>query len=182
MDRPSVERALPKLKDWLTSRGAEILVPTNEWELLRFRAKGTIQVVYKKSKSNQLSYVGGAGEVVEAFFQNRPWSAGTAGARPKPGKYFKELLARDGSACFYCLRALGDDMTREHLVPVVFGGPNHLANMVLAHGHCNANAGHLSAFQKVRIREQYLLGVTKPIPRKPPKPEPKLEPLPWEEA
>jgi len=68
---------------------------------------------------------------------------------------FNALLRRDGNACFYCGEPTGeDDRSLEHLVARAHGGPDHLSNLVLAHRRCNAVAGHLSAMEKIRIREQ----------------------------
>lgn len=164
LDRPKIERALPKIKVWLTSRGAEVLEPMSEWEMLRFRSRDGIGIIYKRSKSNDLSFTGGAAEVMEAFFSNKYWSAGVSTTgKAKKGKYFAELLKRDGTKCFYCLLELGDDMTREHLVPVLCGGPHHIANLVLAHEQCNQRAGHMSVMEKVRIRDRALLGAAAPF-------------------
>lgn len=67
------------------------------------------------------------------------------------------LIARDGNECFFCLSPLGQLKSVEHLVPVAHGGPNHISNKFLAHPDCNRAAGHLSAPEKIRIREEALL-------------------------
>ena len=39
-------------------------------------------------------------------------------------------------------------------MPTTCGGPDHLANMALAHRRCNERAGTLSLFAKIRLRER----------------------------
>lgn len=48
----------------------------------------------------------------------------------------------------------GKDVSIEHLVPKAHGGPTHLSNLFLAHKSCNAKAGHLSASEKLKIRDR----------------------------
>lgn len=50
----------------------------------------------------------------------------------------KQILMRDGDDCFACLRPLGTDMSREHILPKSVGGGEHLHNKVLMHVGCNA--------------------------------------------
>ena len=61
------------------------------------------------------------------------------------------LISRDGEDCFFCARALGQDITVEHLVAIAHGGPNHISNLFLAHAACNNEAGHMSAPEKVAL-------------------------------
>jgi len=48
-----------------------------------------------------------------------------------------KLLARDGDNCFGCLRPLGRDITREHIISKAVAGGEHLDNKVLMHFECN---------------------------------------------
>ena len=63
---------------------------------------------------------------------------------------------RDGDKCFYCNDPFSDEKprTREHLVAATAGGPNHISNLFHACGPCNHTAGHLSAPEKIRLRDQ----------------------------
>src|SRR5690606_9091714 len=75
-----------------------------------------------------------------------------------PPAFTGELLAylrrRDGDACFYCGRTVSKaDATIEHVLSRTYGGPNHTANLVLAHLGCNAMAGALPVASKIRLRE-----------------------------
>lgn len=42
-------RDIDRLRKWLAQNGAEILVPTNRYELLRSRARGVVSVVYRNA-------------------------------------------------------------------------------------------------------------------------------------
>ena len=145
------------LLTWLRAAGAECLEPTNEWELIRFRAGAQTGIVYRNAR-DQITLVGPAREALAAFFGGAGWTAGVAIKRARLGPRVAALMERDGPDCWLCGKALGDDVTQEHLVPVGHGGPNHLSNLVLAHEECNRELGHLSVAEKVRLREVYLFG------------------------
>lgn len=62
------------------------------------------------------------------------------------------LIARDGDGCLYCGRPVDPSAcTVEHVVAVAHGGPDHAANLALAHTECNAAAGHLSVAEKLTL-------------------------------
>lgn len=148
---------LPKRVDvfnaWLTARGAEVMLPTNQWEVTRWRANGQTHVLYV-NRRGFLSMSDDVKKAVFAFLGQQSWSAGVATKR-KPTKdvEIRALLKRDGDECFLCGLALGDDCTVEHLVSLAHGGPNHIANKALAHEICNNTMGHLSLMEKIRLRE-----------------------------
>jgi len=148
---------LPKRVDvfnaWLTARGAEVLPPTNQWEVTRYRANGETHVLYV-NRRGYLSMSDAVKSAVFAFLGHQSWSAGVATKR-KPVKEveIRALLKRDGDECFLCGLALGEDRTVEHLVALAHGGPNHIANKALAHELCNNVMGHLSLMEKIRLRE-----------------------------
>lgn len=152
--RKKVEGARPKFIEWLVARGAQVLRPTNEWELVRFDCASGVAIVYGNSKGGT-TFTGEALKAWEAFKSNGTWSAGARTRRVKLSPVVRTLLERDGDRCFYCFGHTSDaDRSVEHLVPVAHGGPNHISNLVLAHGACNQRAGHLSAMEKIRMREQ----------------------------
>ena len=65
---------------------------------------------------------------------------------PRPAR-LEAILARDGAACAWCRRALapGDrDLTFEHVVPRLKGGPAWAENEVPACRACNRRRGHLA--------------------------------------
>jgi hypothetical protein len=147
------KRRVP-FEEFLTARGAQIMQPTNEWEVLRFKSTKGVSIVYRNSKDG-LTFTGESADAWNAFAGNHAWRGAPATKRPKSVEgHVRALLARDGEHCFYCFKATTEEnRTVEHLVARAHGGPNHLSNMVLAHRKCNSNAGHMSAMEKIRLRE-----------------------------
>lgn len=152
-----LRKRLPAFKEFLAARGAEVLEPTNEWEVVRFRAGSATAIVYTNAKG-ELTADGVARAALNAFDSKGPWTAGVATPRKKSAKRnpveVRALLARDGDSCFLCRKPLGEDITIEHLVPVTCGGPHHIANKALAHTACNHQLGHLSVMEKIAMRER----------------------------
>lgn len=145
-------KKLPALLEWLRSKGAEVLEPTNQWEVLRFRAGYVTHVVYKNAKG-ELTINMRTRHIVDCFLAGKAWSAGVAVERRRYSTDERALLKRDGDCCFLCWEDLGEDVTVEHLVPVSQGGTNHIGNKALAHADCNQKMGHLSVMEKIRMRE-----------------------------
>lgn len=145
-----------KFEEFLTARGAQILQPTNEWEVLRFKTKKGLSIVYR-NKRDGLTFTGEADRAWTAFVSNHTWNGATSTERKKRrAPDVEALIRRDGTACFFCLTEMAeDDRSLEHLVPLSHGGPNHLSNYVLAHRKCNEVAGSKSAMEKIRIREAH---------------------------
>jgi hypothetical protein len=140
---------------WLVERGAELLTPTNEWELLRFRTEKGTGIIYT-NKHGHLTWMGPATEAYLAHVSNRSsWRAVPREERKyKSSPTCQALRRRDGDACFYChLPVAVEDESVEHLVNLTHQGPDHIANMALAHRDCNREAGHLSVMEKIRFRE-----------------------------
>lgn len=134
----TVEKRMPAIKEFLMARGAEVLATTNPYELLRFRSSHGISVLYKTARG-RVTHTGQTQDALLAYFDGRPWSSGNAAKRRKQsGADITAILARDGDGCFLCLEPLGDDITREHLLPITAGGPDHIANKALAHQRCNS--------------------------------------------
>lgn len=155
-DKP---KQLQRFKAFLASNGCDILAPTNEWEILRFKAAGRTNIAYTSSRG-RLSIVGrDLQDAASAFFASKPWRP--AGEDDRPAKLrpkrrtatYKALIVRDGPGCFYCGKTMGEDWTIEHLIPQTHGGNSRVGNLALAHYRCNADAGHLSVMEKIRLRE-----------------------------
>lgn len=140
---------------FLDERGAQILQPTNEWELLRFRTDAGVSIVYCNRKAG-LTLTGKAQDAWNAFRSAGSWRGTTAVDKvKKAAPIIRRLLQRDGEDCFFCRKAMAENTrTVEHLVPRTHGGPNHLSNFVLAHRECNLKVGHLSVMEKIRVRER----------------------------
>lgn len=144
-------KADKKFLDAVVAAGGEVLAPTNPYEIMRFKTKLGVGVVYEgrrgrtwnseaKSVREHLSR-GGNGSLAPVEIRGRRTGKGTV----------NRLIERDGSGCFFCGIDLGGDITVEHLVAVAHGGPNHVSNLFLAHAECNQTAGHLSAPEKVAM-------------------------------
>lgn len=139
---------IDKFTMWLMQFGCEILPPTNEYEALRFKGKET-GVLYTSGKTSN-NYTSEAVEHYERGSKN--WTGGPV----KTGRYNsykrqkRQLIERDGLNCFYCDKPLGEDITVEHLVALSCGGPNTLANMVLAHEKCNWQMSNKPVSEKVK--------------------------------
>lgn len=149
-------KRLPALKDWLCERGAEVLEPTNEWEVLRFRAGYVTHVVYKNARG-ELTINMRTHHIIDCFLGGQSWTAGVAVERRRYSTDERALLKRDGDRCFLCQLPLDSDVTVEHLVPVSQGGTNHIGNKALAHEACNQRMGHMSVMEKIRLRESMAL-------------------------
>lgn len=133
---------------WLSNNGCEILPPTNEFELVRFRGR-YIGVLYKSSKTSN-KYTANA---LKCFLQKKQWNGGPI-KYGRNNSYRKEkiaILERDGDLCFYCNKPLYDDITLEHIIPLNRGGQNILSNMVLTHEKCNQEAGNKTVLEKVNL-------------------------------
>ena len=52
------------------------------------------------------------------------------------------IIKRDKSICHIChKRVARKDLTLDHLIPVIHGGPDTAANLAVAHRSCNASRG-----------------------------------------
>lgn len=134
----------------LEEAGAEILAPTNPYEVLRFRTSKGVGVIYKGKRGETWN--------AEALAARDHLDAKAGSLAPvavrgrrRDKATVEALLVRDGDACLFCGKALDGDITVEHLVAIAHGGPNHISNLFLAHGACNQAAGHMSAPEKVAL-------------------------------
>ena len=143
---------LPQFRNWLAANGAQVLEPTNEWEITRFKAGDETGIIYTNAKGD-VTFTGPASEAWQAFKGAHSWRAAPATKRrEKSGPICRALRARDGGHCFFCLKPVTiKDESVEHLVPITSGGPDHIANKFLAHRVCNSDAGHLSAVEKIAL-------------------------------
>lgn len=149
--KPLTPAAIPKFAKWLVANGAEVLAPTNQYELLRFRSERGVSLVYC-NKARKITSVTNDARLAWYCFQGQTeWRAFPAVKRKRGSVDEETLVQRDGEDCFFCCKPLGDDISIEHLVSVTHGGPNHISNKFLAHKQCNADAGHLSAPEKITI-------------------------------
>lgn len=58
--------------------------------------------------------------------------------------------------CYYCRHIfMADQLTVEHLVPIVLGGTNDEANIALACAPCNQQRGREAWFRKKQLMKEY---------------------------
>jgi hypothetical protein len=70
--------------------------------------------------------------------------------QPSRRERLHRALERDGGACVWCARPLAPgspDLTREHLVPRIKGGPSWAENELAACRSCNRRRGHVAPVQ-----------------------------------
>lgn len=148
----TVQRDKEKFLAFVAQNGGEVLTPTNEFEVLRFRSGIVTSVIYRKA-TGALTFTGESLKAFSAFKSNAHWRAMpkvNRGKRSSPR--MQAIRKRDGDRCFFCLMPVSaDDESEEHLVAVTHGGPTHISNLFLAHRLCNQRAGHLSAPEKIAL-------------------------------
>ncbi len=159
---------------WLARNGAEIGIPTNMYEVVRYRAyvdgssKPSAHIVYRKenglltwrgeTQAHYTQFLTGAALWPSAPHDpNRPFlvTYPTKAAQDrlsKNGITRSALRQRDGDHCWFCGDPMGEDCTIEHLVPKSDRGPNSLANYALAHQKCNAAAANMPLVDKIEMR------------------------------
>lgn len=151
---------------WLASEGAEIGVPTNPYEVVRYKAywrgttKAATHIVYAK-ENGLLTFTQGSlghyrafldGAAMEQLPHTAPKKKPAKAPSSKKASKRVELAERDGTDCWFCGKDMGADRTLEHLVPKSKGGPNTLDNYVLAHGACNRLAADMPLVEKIALR------------------------------
>lgn len=145
-------------KQWLSKQGAEVLASTNQYELVRFRARGAVHSVFWGRRG--ITFGPFAQECHDAFKKGGTIGMGFKHDRRggMGARYRHALVERDGLDCFFCLNPVDDaTATIEHLVGLAKGGPNHIDNLVLAHRTCNETIGGLPLIRKLAIRERHLV-------------------------
>jgi len=146
---------LERFREWIVARGAELLLQTNDWEVVRFRAGGVTGIIYVNNKG-RMSFSGMAQQAWDTFHAGGELRFTERPRRKHNGSVVvRTLLKRDGNHCFFCFAEFGDDCppTREHLIPRTAGGPDHISNQFLACGSCNSKVSHWPAPEKIRFRD-----------------------------
>ncbi len=161
---------------WLLDCKAHVLAPTNPYEVLRYKTRGVANakathVVYRKENGNitytgdsrshywafksgksQDLYVGASAKQAKAKQARTPKKhrAGVGNGNQRSKEVVK-MLERDGELCFACHKPLGDDITREHLLPKSLKAGESLHNKVLMHQECNQRLADLPLGHKIDL-------------------------------
>lgn len=144
-----------RLCEFLELGGAEILPITNPFELARFKSVNGVCVVYQ-NKKGALSYSNDHAKVAaQHFLAGKPWSADKQHHRVQRMTVECKLIERDGNTCFYCGIEFSEQMppTLEHILSIVHGGTNNIANLCLCCEPCNVAAGSLAIVEKMKLRK-----------------------------
>lgn len=151
------EKRRPNFERWLSHKGASIQVPTNPYEILRFSGlvDQPMGIIWAKA-SDLLTYNPTAQRAMDAHLGDNPGWRMVEATRELDSKErvnFKlALIERDGLNCFYCNQPVTvETVSIEHFVSRTYHGPNHLANLVLAHRSCNEAVGNLSIREKLEV-------------------------------
>ncbi len=158
---------IERLTEWAIAEGAEKQALTNPYELVRLRVQGGVAIVYRKDNGKQ-TWNELAQKIRTAMEAKQPWpdDLRLVEKTVEPFVYgqnaitHRTLIQRDGDGCFYCFEEKTGFMSIEHLVARAHGGPPHISNKFRACTKCNEGAGHLSAPEKIRLREANLLKLT----------------------
>ena len=145
-----------RFRAWLSENGAEVLEPTNPYEVIRFRTANGTSIIYRKDNGQQ-TFTGESGAALKAFREGKSYRMNRATPHKRQGDPVQRAIAeRDGNSCFYCDVAFTEAVrsTIEHLVSRTHGGPDHIANKFLSCPDCNRKAGHLSAPEKIKLRDK----------------------------
>jgi len=147
-----------KFKTWLSKRGAVVLAPTNEWEVVRFRTINGTSVIYTNKHGN-LTFTGESDKAYTAYKNNKSWKAVDRKRQVLKQKKAK-LAARDGKKCFACLAKLGfDELTIEHILSFSHGGTDNENNLCLLCEPCNKLMSNLPVVRKIELILQRRTGL-----------------------
>lgn len=147
-----------KFKTWLEKRGAIVIPPTNEWEVVRFKTVNGVSVVYT-NKRGYLTFTGESEKAYNAYKNNKVWK--TVDRKRKSLRERKAKLAsRDGKKCFACLNPLGfDDLTIEHLLSFSHGGTDNMNNLALLCDEDQKLLGNKPVAVKIELIIQRRMGL-----------------------
>lgn len=146
---------MAKFRAAIVAAGGEMLAPTNPYEILRFRTSYGVGIIYRNKRGREAWNIEAKQARDHLKASKGSFAPVKVVGRRRDAATVNALVIRDGASCFFCRLDLGDDITVEHLVAVAHGGPNHVSNLFLAHGECNRRAGHLSAPEKIAMRDQW---------------------------
>lgn len=139
-------QTLARFKNWLLNN--KVYIVDTSLESVTFEIEKETSVVSYKTKKWYFS--GAIAETIWGVYS----TGGSISNSLKQSKRIIALLKRDGPNCCYCGEPLGRDITEEHFLSRSHKGGNGLANLALAHGRCNKEAGNLPIIEKIKLRER----------------------------
>jgi 5-methylcytosine-specific restriction endonuclease McrA len=144
-----------KFKTWLGNQGAEVLLPTNQYELVRFKTVNGVSVVYTGKRGT--TFTGESQQAYDLFKQHKGWKVVNRKRRALTQQKAR-LASRDGKMCFFCevKPEKLDDLTVEHILSFSHGGTDNINNLALACGDCQVKLGRLSITAKIKYRDKTL--------------------------
>jgi hypothetical protein len=154
---------LERFRQYLSEAGAELMEPTNQYEVVRYRWLGYVQIVYRNERGI-LRWMQQTADHYRAMMERRGLSISNGRTRLKSSRKPEirdALTERDGTSCFFCedpmVFGVPDDRksaTIEHLWPASAGGPNTRNNLVLVCFDCNQKLGDLPLVEKLKILKE----------------------------
>jgi hypothetical protein len=141
-----------KFKTYLGNCGAEVLPPTNPYELVRFRTENGVSVVYTGKRGT--TFTGESETAYNLFKQGKKWKVVSRKRRALTDLKAR-IASRDGKECFFCgirYKVL-DKYTVEHLLSFSHGGKENINNLCLACEPCNSAVGNMAVVEKVKFRD-----------------------------
>jgi len=143
-----------KFITFLRTSGAEILEPTSEFEVVRFRTINGVSVVYQGKRG--ISFTGESKSAYDKMLAGNLWQIEPGRLKTKK-RLLAEVMERDGLDCFYCGEQTDDDTrSLEHILSIAKGGNNEISNLTIACVSCNQAAGDMAIVDKIKLREKYL--------------------------
>lgn len=142
--------------EYLAQHGAEVLAPTNPYEVIRYRRDDFGTVVVYTNAAGTLRWPEMASKHFSLFKAGQPLDKHRRVGGEWRENLIVDLIERDGDCCCYCGQPLGNDISIEHFLSIGSGGNNSPANTALAHKACNHAADSLPVMEKILLRDRML--------------------------
>lgn len=143
------DEVIADFKAWLHNQGAEVLEPTNPYELVRFRNNNGIGIIYTGKRGE--TYHGEAAEGWHRFKKGQSWRVVTRKRQQLTARK-NELAKRDGLKCFaHNMPHHINELTIEHLLSFSQGGSDNNNNLILVCDGANKAFANKSIAEKIEL-------------------------------
>ena len=142
---------------WLERNGARGLPLANGSQVGRYDTCLGIVEVWQESDFSMGPPQGLAHDLFEVFMNGGSRYLQPADLTGEFSQAKKNRVLKQGHPCrcFYCNCSIEKkDMTLEHVLPKSKGGPDHIANLVLACGPCNELMANRTIHEKMTLRDK----------------------------